>query len=94
MGKSLKQNIWRVGGNRWLHPLSPQGTKQDRASQQSSKFERGQIWPLREAEWLCTFCKGFLAFPHGKQGDQVGNAVEFLAAVDIVMSVGRAKRWK
>lgn len=41
------------------------------------------------------FAEGFLAFPHGKQDDQVGNAVEFLAAVDIVnllMSVGRAKR--
>lgn len=96
-GKSLKQNIWRAGNNRWLQPLSPQGSKQDRASQQSPKFERGQIWLPREAEWLRTFEEELLAFPHGKHDDQVDSVVQFLAAVDtgsLLLFAERAKRWE
>lgn len=60
-GKSLRQNIRRAGDNLWLQPLSPQGSKQDRASQQSPKFERGRVWLPREAEWLRTFEEELLA---------------------------------
>lgn len=95
-GKSLKQNIWRAGGHRWLQPLQPAGSKQDRASQQSPKFERGEVWLPREAEWLRTFEEEFLAFPHGKHDDQVDSVVQFLAAVDtgnLLLFADRAKRW-
>lgn len=42
-GISLAQNICRDGKNLWLQPYDPIGSKQDRASQQSPKFERGEI---------------------------------------------------
>jgi peptide/nickel transport system permease protein len=36
---------------RWLHVLPPLGSKQDRASQQSPKFEQGEIWMPSAAPW-------------------------------------------
>jgi len=81
-GISLLQNIWHDGGNRWLQPKDPIGSKQDRASQQSPKFERGEIWAPREAPWLKAFEDELASFPHGKHDDQVDSAVQFLAALD------------
>lgn len=81
-GRSLGQNIRRDGRNHWLQVLSPQGSKQDRASQQTPKFERGEIWLPEEAPWLRTFEDELLSFPHGKHDDQVDSVVQFLAAVD------------
>lgn len=81
-GISLGQNIRRGGDNRWLQAISPAGSKRDRASEQSPKFERGEIWLPTEAPWLRTFEEELLAFPHGKHDDQVDSVVQFLAALD------------
>lgn len=81
-GISLGQNINRLQQQHWLQVLSPVGSKQDRASQQSPKFERGEIWLPREAPWLKGFEVELLSFPHGKHDDQVDSIVQFLAAVD------------
>ena len=62
--------------------MKPEGSKQDRASQQSPKFERGEIWVPKEAGWLKTFEDELASFPHGKHDDQVDSVVQFLAAVD------------
>lgn len=81
-GISLLQNITCEGRNRWLQPKEPSGSKQDRASQQTPKFERGEIWVPRQAPWLKAFEDEFTSFPHGKHDDQVDSVVQFLAAVD------------
>lgn len=82
-GYSVGQNIrHKDHRNIWLQALPPVGSKQDRASQQTPKFERGEIWLPEEAPWLRTFEDELLAFPHGKHDDQVDSVVQFLAALD------------
>lgn len=83
-GKSLVQNIRRDNPRRhyWLQALSPAGSKQDRASQQTPKFERGEIRLPVEADWLREFEEEFLSFPHGRHDDQVDSVVQFLAGLD------------
>ena len=80
-GISLCQNIRRAG-HRWIDAKNPEGSKEDRASQQSPKFERGEIWVPREASWLQIFEDELASFPHGKHDDQVDSVVQFLAALD------------
>lgn len=81
-GLSAFQNIRAAGSNRWIDALSPQGSKQHRASQQTPKFERGEIFLPREAPWLRAFEEELLSFPHGRHDDQVDSVVQFLAALD------------
>lgn len=81
-GISLLQNITRERKNAWLQPKEPIGSKQDRASQQSPKFERGEIWVPQQAPWLQAFEDELASFPHGKHDDQVDSVVQFLASVD------------
>ena len=83
-GLSVAQNIWREERlpNHWLQPLPPLGSKEDRASQQTPKFERGEIWLPRDAPWLRAFEEELLSFPHGSNDDQVDSVVQFLAALD------------
>ena len=81
-GISLYQNIRQLGGRRWLDAKMPVGSKEDRASQQSPKFERGEIWVPREAAWLKTFEDELSSFPQCKHDDQVDSVVQFLASVD------------
>lgn len=82
-GKSVFQNIRnRDRHSLWLQALAPAGSKQHRASQQTSKFERGEIWLPVEAPWLRTFEDEFLSFPNGRNDDQVDSVVQFLAALD------------
>jgi predicted phage terminase large subunit-like protein len=81
-GISLHQNIYDPSTRSWIQNIRPVGSKQDRASQQSPKFERGEIWLPRSAPWLKTFEEEYVQFPHGKFDDQVDSMVQFLAAVD------------
>lgn len=82
-GLSVGQNIRRADHrNMWLQALPPVGSKQDRASQQTPKFERGEIFIPEDAPWLRTFEEELLAFPHAKNDDQVDSVVQFLAALD------------
>lgn len=82
-GYSVGQNIRRADHrNIWLQALAPVSSKQDRASQQTPKFERGEIFIPEEAPWLRTFEEELLAFPQVKHDDQVDSAVQFLAALD------------
>ena len=81
-GISLFQNIRRQTGRFWIVNIGPLGSKQDRASQQSPKFERGEVFVPNEAPWLKTFEDELISFPHFKHDDQVDSVVQFLAAVD------------
>ena len=95
-GTSLAQNIRRQGPNHWLQVISPAGSKQDRASQQTPKFERGEIHVPEKADWLKAFEDELSAFPHGKHDDQVDSVVQFLAAVHtgrLMHFVDAARQW-
>lgn len=95
-GKSVLQNIRGPGArnNHWLQGISPEGSKEDRASQQTPRFERGEIHLPKEAPWLSEFENELLAFPHYKHDDQVDSAVQFLTALSmgrILIMVNNAK---
>lgn len=81
-GISLIQNIRDLGRNRWLVHLDPSRSKVDRASQQTPKFERGEIFVPSKAPWLKIFEDEYLSFPHGKHDDQIDSMVQFLTGVD------------
>ena len=81
-GISLFQNIRSQTGRFWIVNISPSGSKQDRASQQSPKFERGEVHVPNSASWLKTFEDELISFPHFKHDDQVDSVVQFLAAVN------------
>lgn len=81
-GISLFQNINNRDRQLWCHNIGPQGTKLDRASQQSPKFERGEVFVPVDAPWLQVFLDELASFPHCKHDDQVDSAVQFLTAVD------------
>lgn len=81
-GISLFQNIRRADRNLWVAQLAPLTSKQDRASQQSPKFERGEVYVPNKAPWLDAFLAELVSFPHGKHDDQVDSVVQFLAAIE------------
>ncbi len=88
-GKSLYQNIRNQDRKLWAVVLSPLNSKQDRASQQSPKFERGEVYVPNKAPWLDTFLSELASFPHAKHDDQVDSVVQFLGAVD----TGKLRGW-
>lgn len=81
-GISLYQNIRIRTQGLWMTTLKPSRSKQDRASQQSPKFERGEVYVPHQAPWLKTFEDELVNFPHVKHDDQVDSVVQFLHAVD------------
>ncbi len=81
-GISLYQNIRIRTQGRWITTLNPSGSKQDRASQQSPKFERGEVYVPHQAPWLKKFEDERINFPHVKHDVQVDSVVQFLHAVD------------
>ena len=92
---SLFQNIRTHTRQFWIVKISPVGSKQHRASQQSPKFERGEVYVPTSAAWLKTFEDELISFPHFKHDDQVDSVVQFLAAVDtggLLRSADMARR--
>lgn len=81
-GISLFQNIRIRSHALWITNIKPSGSKQDRASQQSPKFERGEVYVPKEAAWLKIFEEELVHFPHVKHDDQVDSVVQFLQSVD------------
>lgn len=95
-GKDILYNIRRdTGGQLWIQGKQPAGSKQDRASQQTPKFERREVWVPKDAPWLKTFLDELAVFPQGKHDDQVDSVVQFLASVDtgnLLRSADAARR--
>ena len=94
-GISLYQNIWEPSTRPWINCLRPEGSKQDRASQQSPKIEGGRVWLPKSAPWLRAFEDEYVAFPQSKFDDQVDSMVQFLAAVgtgDLLRKADLARR--
>jgi predicted phage terminase large subunit-like protein len=82
-GISLSQNIAQGSPVHWLKTLRPETSKTHRASQQTPKFERGEVFFPENAPWLDTLQKELLSFPHSKHDDQVDSMVQFLMAFDL-----------
>lgn len=89
-GISLYQNIRRNEGPHWLTRIRPEGSKQDRASKQTPKFERGEVFVPETACWLKCFEDELMRFPHGKHDDQVDSVVQFLAGADTGQLLAKA----
>ncbi|WP_374596379.1 phage terminase large subunit [Sphingosinicella sp.] len=81
-GISLFQNIAFGRLDHWLKPLNPEGSKISRASQQSPKFERGQIYFPTEAPWLEVLENELFSFPQVQHDDQVDSIVQMLMGYD------------
>jgi predicted phage terminase large subunit-like protein len=92
-GLSVAQNIRNQNPRKhyWIQMIPPVGSKQDRASQQTPKFERGEIWLPNEAPWLRVFEDELLSFPQAKHDDQVDSVVQYLASFDTGELVRRAE---
>jgi predicted phage terminase large subunit-like protein len=56
----------------------PLDDKETRFAVQMDKIESGQILIPREAEWLRAFRHELLAFPNGRDDDQVDSMAQFL----------------
>ena len=54
-GTSIFQNIRQATQKAWIVTMQPEGSKQHRASQQTPKFERGEVWVPEKAQWLKAF---------------------------------------
>ena len=58
--------------------IKPEGSKEDRMAVQSAVIEAGNIFIPASASWLDTFRIELLAFPGGKNDDQVDSLSQFL----------------
>lgn len=81
-GISLIQNIRDRARKQWLVNIKPEGSKVNRAEQQTPKFERGQIYLPEVAPWLKALEDELFSFPHCKHDDQVDSIVQFLSGWD------------
>jgi predicted phage terminase large subunit-like protein len=63
-----------------LRPIAikPQGSKEDRMAAQSAVIEAGNVHVQSTASWLDTFRLELVAFPGGKNDDQVDSLSQFL----------------
>jgi predicted phage terminase large subunit-like protein len=84
-GASLYQNIVRENDAPWLKTVRPATSKENRASQQTIKFEQARVCLPRKADWLRDFEEELLSFPNGKHDDQVDSVVQYLAAMDLAL---------
>lgn len=58
--------------------IKPDNDKLTRMSAQTSRIEAGQVYLPFEAPWLSTFMHELLAFPAGRNDDQVDSVSQFL----------------
>ncbi len=58
--------------------INPQGDKTGRLEAQSARFEAGQVFVPKQAQWLADFLEELLAFPNAKHDDQVDSVSQFL----------------
>ncbi|MBY0558562.1 phage terminase large subunit [Hyphomicrobium sp.] len=78
VGLGLIQQLRSEGhGIRWIG-LRPEGSKADRVVAQSAIIEAGAVFIPRNARWLDAFRNELLAFPIGRNDDQVDSVSQFL----------------
>ncbi|SEG80399.1 phage terminase large subunit [Bosea lathyri] len=82
LGRALSQDLRRTGR---LFPLLQQARfdKFARLQAQAARFEAGQVYLPRQADWLASYLAELLGFPAGKNDDQVDStsqALKYLTA--------------
>lgn len=82
LGRALSQDLRRTGD---LYPLLQRARfdKTARLLAQAARFEAGQVFLPRAAEWLAGYLAELLAFPTGRHDDQVDStsqALKYLTA--------------
>jgi predicted phage terminase large subunit-like protein len=82
LGRALSQDLRRTGA---LYPLlqTARFDKTARLLAQAARFEAGQVFLPRQAEWLASYLAELLAFPTGRHDDQVDStsqALKYLTA--------------
>jgi len=82
LGRALAQDLRRTGQ---LFPLLQQAryNKTARLLAQAARFEAGQVYLPRSAGWLADYLSELLAFPAGRNDDQVDStsqALKYLTA--------------
>jgi len=79
-GMALLQDLQRDLPRGMPRPIGqkPEGSKTDRMVAQSAKIEAGHVYLPKQAEWLDGFLLELLAFPHGRNDDQVDSVSQFL----------------
>jgi predicted phage terminase large subunit-like protein len=77
LGRALVQDLMRVGD---LHPMltKPRFDKLSRLLAQAARFEAGQVYLPSDAPWLATYLTELLAFPSGRNDDQVDSTSQAL----------------
>lgn len=85
LGRAVAQDVRRTGE---LRPLlkRPRFDKQTRFVAQAARFEAGQIYLPKEAPWLGAFLEELLAFPNGRNDDQVDSVSQALDHLHQVVS--------
>lgn len=77
LGRALEQDLRRSGDLRAL-TIRPKFDKRARLEAQSVRFEAGQVYLPAEAPWLATYIHELLAFPNGRNDDQVDSTSQAL----------------
>ncbi|MBS0232298.1 MAG: phage terminase large subunit [Proteobacteria bacterium] len=78
IGIGLLQQLRSEGRGTRLIGIRPEGSKADRATAQSAIIEAGSVFIPHEAPWLDTFRNEILAFPIGRNDDQVDSMSQML----------------
>ncbi|KRE16842.1 hypothetical protein ASE63_14020 [Bosea sp. Root381] len=78
IGRAIAQDLRRSG--EWRAILrKPRYDKQTRFMMQSARFEAGQVHVPQEAPWLAGWLNELLAFPNGRNDDQVDSTSQALS---------------
>jgi predicted phage terminase large subunit-like protein len=77
IGRAINQDLRRAGEySTILHPVRID--KESRLLAQSARFEAGQVHVPENAPWLAEWMNELLAFPNGRQDDQVDSTSQAL----------------
>ncbi|ANK82609.1 MAG: terminase [Rhizobiales bacterium NRL2] len=80
LGLSLVQDLQQGAPDSFpsLIGIAPEGDKVVRMVAQSQRLEAGDVFLPEKAPWLADFLHEVLAFPHGRNDDQVDSLSQFL----------------
>ena len=77
---ALLQDLRRELPRGMVRPIGqkPDGSKAERMLAQSAKIEAGHMYLPKKCDWSDTFLLELLAFPNGRNDDQVDSVSQFL----------------
>src|SRR5690606_9952497 len=80
LGLNLVQDLLAESPHRFPNPIgiTPQRDKLTRMEAECARIEAGHVVLPRDAPWLAEFLAELLAFPNGRNDDQVDSVSQFL----------------